>query len=249
MSDLRRAFDELTSANPVDRDQLESYDSPTARRILRSILNTPQETARRARTPFGKRRLVLVAAIIVVTLITLAAVWIMTRPVTQPQAIACFQAPHPDADRVGIQSGRPAGTAACEQFWADGTLSNPEFGSPGSVPPLMACVSEAGSLFVFPSDDPGLCARLGLAVPDPATSLEADTVRALNNALVDYFSSQPCTTIPQAVADVRRILDEHEAFDWIVVATAGNDERPCASFGLDAEEHTIHLVPIPEPSP
>ena len=244
MSRRRDAFDELVSANPVDRDRLPAGLSPWAQHTLAAILDTMRD-AGRPNTPRWKRRRLVVIAVVLLTLVALGATWILTRPVTQPQAIACFQAPNLDADRVAVQSGSSA--AACEHLWADGTLSNPTFGPAGSVPPLVACVSEAGSLFVFPSDDLSLCGRLGLAEPDPSPPQDADRVRAIIDDLANYFSDQPCIPIQRAADDVRRILDEQGATDWTIDATPGTDDRPCASVALDAEQTTVLLVPIPPP--
>lgn len=245
MSGKRDAFDQLRTSDPVDRLRLEGHASPRAQRMLRSILGTPREE----RTPSNRRRLVLVIAIAAAALAALAAAWLITRPVTQPQGIACYQAADLDADRVAVQSGLTVTAAACEALWVDGTLSNPEFGPAGSVPPLVACVNDAGGLAVFPSDDPSICADLGLATPDPASTSDAEAVRALNDALVEYFSARQCIPIPEAVVEVRRILDTHGAADWTIQQTPGPDDRPCASFGLDAKAQTIFVVPIPEPNP
>lgn len=248
---MRRRHDvlkELTAADPVRRDQVETHSSPAAQRLLAAILSTPRQEPSPAAKPRSRSRLGVALAIVALAVAALAATWILTRPVTQPQALACFQAPNLDADRVGVRLGPSEGQAACEALWADSTLSNPDFGPPGTVPPLVACVSEAGWLFVFPGDDPGLCTRLGLAIPDPGSMPDADAIRALTSALVDYFSDQQCIPIPQAVIDVREILDTHVGPDWSISSEPGTDDRPCASFGLDAEERTVFLVPIPEPA-
>jgi hypothetical protein len=245
MSERQDAFHELRASDRVHRGRLEGHASPRAQRMLRVILDTPREEP----PPSTRRRLVVVIAIAVIALVALAATWLVTRPVTHPQSIVCYQAADLESDRVAVASGPTLTASGCEAVWAEGTLSNPEFGPAGSVPPLVGCVGGSGALAVFPSDDPSVCARLGLAIPDPASIPGAETVIVLNNALVDYFSARHCIAIPEAVAGVRTILDAHGASDWTIETTPGPEDRPCASYGLDAEAQTVFVVPIPEPTP
>ena len=173
----------------------------------------------------------------------------MTRPVSEPEDIVCYQAVDLDSDRVGVGYGADVTAAACVRFWEDGTLTNPEFGPAGSVPPLAGCVSAAGSLAVFPSEDPNVCQDLGLADVDPSSVPAAGEIRSLNDILVDYFASDGCVPIPRAVDDVRGILDTRGFANWTITETSGSSDRICASFSMEAENETVFIVPIPKPSP
>lgn len=240
------AFDELARHDPVDESSLPSHDSPQAQRLLAEITATPRQPQR---TSLRHRRVVVAIAVGIAAVATLGAAWIMTRPVAEPQDIVCYQAADLDSDRVGIGYGDDVAAEACERFWSDGILTNPQFGPAGSVPPLVACVSEAGSLAVFPTNDPNVCHTLGLADVDEASLPGADAVRDLNDALVDYFLTNLCIPVPRAVDDVRRILDAHGFVDWTISETSGPPDRPCASHSMDTENARITIIPIPEPSP
>lgn len=240
------AFDELARLDPVDEAALPSHDSPHGRQLFAEITATP----RRPRPASLRHRRVIVAiAVGIAAIAAIGAAWIMTRPVTESHDIVCYQAADSNSDRVGVGYGDYVAAEACARFWADGTLTNPEFGPEGSVPPLVACVSAAGSLAVFPSEDPSVCQNLGLDSIDEASLPAADAIRDLNDALVDYFLADPCIPIPWAVDDVRDVLDSRGFADWTLTRSAGSRQRPCASFSMEVETTTIFIVPIPESNP
>lgn len=240
------AFDELAQHDPIDQSSLPSHDSPQAQRLLADIVATPRQPGR---TSVRHRRVVVAIAVGIAAVAALGAGWIVTRPVTEPQDIVCYQAVDLDSDRAGVGYGDDVTAAACERFWADGTLTNPEFGPAGSVPPLVACVSAGGSLAVFPTNDPNVCHSLDLGEIDEASLPGADTIRGLNDALVNYFASDGCVPIPRAVDDVRGILDTRGFAHWTIVETSGSPDRICASFSMGSESETVFIVPIPKHSP
>ncbi|HHC08074.1 MAG TPA: hypothetical protein ENK55_05100 [Actinobacteria bacterium] len=235
------AFEQLRAADPVDPATVDGPDSPRARALLSSILatdRTPEAVPERRRR---RRRLAVAAAILAA--LAAAAAWIVTRPVTNPASLSCYEGPTLDSSQVGLV-GRPLEVASCVPFWADGTLTNPAY-PPGTVPPLVACVTDVGTFAVFPSEDPNLCEELGLAPPDPQSIDDAAPIIDLENALVDYFSSDPCIPIPQAADDVQRILDEHGVSDWTITVGEQRPDRPCASLSFEPERRTVRIVPIP----
>jgi hypothetical protein len=239
------AFALLRLADPVDQDTVRSPDSPPARQLLAEILQTPRDTPyRRHRRPDWQ----VAVGVALVTVLTIAATWLWLRPVTDPLGVACYAAVDLDGDRAARAGGSTLDPDdACGDYWRDRVLVNPDLVPPGSVPPLLGCVTDQGGLAVFPTDDPETCARLGLATVDPGSIDEGDTIRAVTDQLVDHFLAAGCLPLDQAERDVRQILDDNGFTDWTIIAGPPTEERPCASLAIDAPTRTITLVPMPQP--
>lgn len=231
------AFDRLRAADPVDPARIPGAGSPEAARTLAWVLAQPRDSA-----PARRRR---AGWFVVVAVLLGAAAWVVFGPVTDPVGTACYAAASLDADRVAAPSGA-ADVTVCVPFWVDGLLVNPEVGPAGSVPPLVACLSDSGGLAVFPRTEPNVCGRLGLASPDPGSLPDAEAVRALGDRLAAHFLEAGCQPLDAAAVDVRRILDEAGFADWTVEPGTPTPDRPCASFSLDSATETIHLVPMPD---
>jgi len=243
MNDRPDAFERLRAANPVDPARVDGPDSPRAQQLLASILATP-------RTPEPavvrrRRRRRLGVAVALVAILGGAAAWIVTRPVANPATVSCYAQPALHGTQAGLV-GVPLDVESCAPYWENGTLTNPDY-PPGVAPPLVACVTDVGTFAVFPSEDPNLCEKLGLAPPEPQSIEDAKPTLDLGQALVDYFLSESCIPIPQAASAVRRILDEHGAADWTITLGNQRPDRPCASLSFEPRTHTVRIVPIPEP--
>lgn len=245
MSDPRNGFEVLKEANPVDADQVESPDSETAQTMLASIIETPRPEVSRNR--LGRRPLRLAAVLTVLAVVLIGATWLLTRDVENPQAIACHQAVNLDSDIAAAPVGGPATAEACIPVWEDGILENPDLAPTGSVPPLTACVTERGTLAVFPADNQDVCATLGLAHPEPTSQDTANQIRQLETDLQAYFASTQCADMHEAETRVRNILDDAGFDTWTIQTQQASEERPCASIALSSDTETIHLVPIPTP--
>jgi hypothetical protein len=232
---LLRAADPARTATPA------RSSDPTAGALFAEIVGTPRKPARRSR-----RRLVVAVTVALVALASVAATWLSVRKVSNPIDVVCYRAANLHSDRSAAPIGADALDASlCEEVWRDGTLINEEVAPPGEVPPLHGCVTDSGNLAVFPSDDPAICEKLGLAEPLPGFEREETSLRQLTDDLVTYFLAQNCQTMEQARRDVRQILDDHGRSDWVIQTIPGEPGDPCASFGIDAPTKTIHLVPIP----
>ncbi|GBD83921.1 hypothetical protein BMS3Abin02_00304 [bacterium BMS3Abin02] len=242
MNDRPDAFERLRAANPVDPATVDGPDSPRAQQLLASILAT-QRTPEVAVVRRHRRPLVIVVAL--VAILGGAATWIITRPVTSPVTVSCYAQPALHGTQAGLV-GVPLDVKSCAPYWEDGTLTSPDY-PPGVVPPLVACVTDVGTFAVFPSNNPNLCETLGLAPPEPQSIEEAKPTLDLDHAISEYFATSRCIPIPQAVSDVRRILDEHGAADWTVTVGEQRPDRPCASLSFEPKSHTVRIVPIPEP--
>ena len=120
-----------------------------------------------------------------------------------------------------------------------------------SAPPLVACANtEHGLVEVFPSADPRLCGRLGLA-PVPAGYSEA--ARRLKQVRLDVareLDGPTCRTQAEGRSAIRRALDRHGFGDWRV-ETLEFDRRPCAIGGgvwIDAPRRVFGLTGDDRPS-
>ena len=238
------AFDILAAANPVDDASLPTADSRKAQVLLGEIVSSPRPRPRR-RQPFKilSRRRAIVLALLAPLLI--AAAWVLLRPVSDPVSVGCYQAPSLDSDIVAVASGGSLDVEICAPVWEEGRLVNSAATPPGGIPPLVGCVSDDGGFAVFPSDDRNLCSRLGLGNPDPESLPSGDAIRRLNDALVAYFVGRDCVPIDVAQHDIAQILTDHGFSAWHVKLSPGGSDRPCASFGLDAEGAAVHLIPVP----
>lgn len=244
MSEFGNDLELLRSFDPVDLGQVEGPDSERARDLLERVMRAPRPATRRSAVQRSARPAVLA----MLALFLLAATWFLTREVETPQSIACYQAVDLDSDVAAAPPGRPAAAEACAQVWEDGVLSNPDLVPVGAVPALTACVTQAGTLAVLPTGDSAVCEELGLAYPEPSSQTEADNVRQLDSSLNQLFSSSDCVAIDDVVAQVRLIMADSDLLDWTIDLGAATDERPCASYSLDARTRTITLVPIPSPN-
>ena len=196
------------------------------------------------RRPSRRRRWIAIA-VAVLAIGSIAATYLLTRDVTEPTAVAYFSEPHPNSDVSAATLSGDFDASRCESEWVDGPLVNEDIVPKGQVPPLVACVSDVGNLWVFPTDDEGICDQLGLATPNPDSMSEGNEIRRLTEDLIDHFDEHECQPPPVAEVDVREILDERGFPDWEIKVGSPRPDRPCASLGVDSENKTIHLVTIP----
>ncbi|MGH8874152.1 MAG: hypothetical protein ACRDVM_02710 [Acidimicrobiia bacterium] len=240
------AFELLRRNDPVQVEDLPGPDGADAQALKQRILATPRQEWKAHRLPTGRRRLAVALAIGLVAALSIAAAWYLTREVTRP-SVTCYQQPSLASDRVGIGSPEILSAAECVEAWQSRTLVNPTVAQPGEVPPLTACVNEVGAVAVFPTGDSGICERLGLALPEPASVERQQPILELREALVDYFAARGCVPVDLAEEDVEALLVEAGFSEWRVEAMPTTAERPCASFSLESEAQTIRIVPIPRP--
>lgn len=237
------AFDALRRSNPIREDEVPGPDSPEATELLAEILETPRGS--QEERSLHRRNLRLALAIAAASLVAVAGTWIWVRTISIPNAILCYQAVDLAADTAAAPPSEQASAEACIGVWEQQVLVNPDIASPGSVPPLSACIAENGALVVMPTDDPMVCDQLGLAQPDPATQGEADQIRRLEQQLIEYFQSNECVPMTDALERVSELLAAHELTSWAIEGTDESADRPCASFSIDPELETIFIIPIP----
>lgn len=240
------AFKILRAHDPVDEATVGDADSPKARALFAEIVATPRSQPNPVR--LTRRRLVIAVAAVLLAIVTAAATWLYLRDISDPISVGCYQDASLDSDVVAVASGGALGASLCDPVWEDGTLTNSSAAPDGQVPPLVGCVTDTGTLAVFPSNDENLCQTLGLADPNPESIPEGDAIRQLNDDLVAHFAANECQPIEEAAIDVRDILDGSGFEEWDIAVSPGGPGRPCTSFGLDAPNQTIHLIPLPPSS-
>lgn len=240
------AFELLRRSDRVNVEDLPWSDSAEAQALKQRILTSTRQQPEPSLGHKSPRRLLMATAIGLVAALSIAAAWYLTREVSQP-SLSCYEQPSLEGNRVGIGSPKTLNAEECGEVWKSRTLINPAVAQPGEVPPLTACVNDVGAVAVFPVGDTGICQRLGLALPDPASVERQQPSLELQEALVDYFATRQCVPVEQAVEDIEALLVEADLSAWRVEAMPASAERPCASFSLDAEAQTIRIVPIPRP--
>lgn len=244
MRKRKDGLERLRETNPVDERAVQGPDSHAARMLLNSIISTRPDQ----QLASNKSRKTLRFAVVLGVILTLttAATWLWTRTIDIPTTVRCYQATDLDADIADAPAGGTATADACISVWRSEVLTNIDIIPRGSVPPLVACVAENGSLAVFPTSDTAICSRLGLPSADPAGQTDADLLRSVSEALIDYFQAESCIPMSDAEQDVRGILDQAGLRDWVVASEPTNPENPCASHSIDPPTKTVYLIPIPD---
>lgn len=231
----RDPFDILRENNPFDPSDAPDGESAEALALLARITATdprkPLARPLRSRLALGFFSVLLIAAI--------SIVWMRA---TDVQGVVCFDSPNVEGTRVGVRPNADLDTSNCEPLWSDGVLVNPAVAEPGSVPPLIGCVTEDGALWVFPSDDPATCEDLGLARLE--SGQPEDAILVFQARLADLFTDNECLEMEGAEQAVEGHLTELGLDTWTVVAQPATEDRPCASFSLDVEAEVVILVPI-----
>jgi len=236
-SDIFDALREVDPAAGIDPAETAQIKARVRARVL------DQASPRLAR-----RRVLLVVAVAVLALAAAAAALYLTRQPTQISGIGCAA----DVGLDAVYVVEPAGgldPEQCAPLWADGTITNPDVVPAGKVPPLVGCVNDAGTLMVLPTDDPGVCERLGMAVYTPAAK-DTDSMVDVRNRLVEQINPQVCPSFDDARRIAEDALADAGIDDWtVVVSRPPTDQRPCPSLSFDSSTRRILLVPIDRVDP
>jgi len=239
-------LDVLKFGDPAPLDTVPGPDSQLARQILATVMANAAAPVPPTRRPRRLLAAVIAAAVIAATAVTAWA--LNNRTATNPVSVLCYDAASTSASAIEAPRAAVPDSSACAPFWDNGVLPISSDLPRGQVPPLVACVNDGGTLAVFPGDEPGLCADLGLAdaaPPSAGPSVVPDAAFQLRQQLIDTINAQTCLSIDdaeQATLDTFRKLGIN---DWTVQPQPVNPARPCASLAIDEANHTIILVPTP----
>lgn len=191
------------------------------------------------------RRRRLTAAVLVSSALLLAGgAYAITRPPASAtvEGIVCYEDASGEAggNVVGADGRSPA--EVCAEMWEAGTILS----NVSQAPSLQACTFAKGHYIgVFPSDDPNLCASLGLA-PVPAGYEKA---AAQFSAMLDDLAPRlngTCVALDEAVLIAREVLDRHGFVEWTIESVgAASPKTPCTEYSFDAVRQLLRLYAGP----
>jgi hypothetical protein len=232
-------FDLLRLANPVDEATLApTTQHPPAQATLFAIrLSSALPRRRRNRSLW-----VMIAAVVSAAAITAAAIAV-THKASVTTGVACFGQPSLGGHIVATGPTAPTAIETCAKAWAEG-----RFGTAQTPPPLIDCVLESGAVGVFPSTDPALCDRLGLARHDPAQRLDTDPAVILAERLSDRVATGVCYDEATTERYIRDQLPGLGIAGWTVVPPPDARNGPCYTGSVDSKNHAIHVAPQPNGS-
>ncbi|MFQ5524110.1 MAG: hypothetical protein ACE5F5_11130, partial [Acidimicrobiia bacterium] len=188
-------------------------------------------------------RVLVAVAVAVLALATVAAAVYLTRQPTQISGIGCTE----DLSGDAVHVIEPTGGLDPQQWaalWADGTITNPGIVPPGEVPSLTGCVNDTGTLIVLPTDDQGVCERLGMATYLPPSEAVTSII-GVQERLIEQINPHVCPSFDDAQRLVEQALADAGIDDWtVVVSQPPTDQQPCPSLAFDSATRRIMLVPI-----
>jgi hypothetical protein len=232
----RDPFELLRDANPVDETTLPAtVDHQAAQRTLATIRDRQPARGR-------PRRLVWAIAAILIALLLTAAAIVISRKGSDPVGISCYAQPSRDGAQAVVMASAPSAIETCAQAWRDGRIGRP----PQEPPAMVGCVLQSGVVGVFPSDDPGLCDRLGFARHDPSQRFDLDPAVILAGRLADHFRALGCPDAATTEAFIRQQYAELGLSNW-EIRTVPSPPRPgiCTVGVVDARARTVRLAPLP----
>lgn len=213
-------------------------------RLVVGIVSGERAQAREAQHRRRRLRRVVAGAGLVVVLSAgaVAANLLGSGQPTQPNLlVACRAEADPRADAVVIDSlDDPIG--GCAEQWATGEFRGRWPSAEG--PPLVACISNAGVVEVYPGDA-GVCSGLGYAEADPTLSPENQAIVNLNERVAADINAQPCASSEEVADRAERILAESGLERWSVSVSPGHEHAPCAKVALDATMRSLTVVSFP----
>ena len=241
----------IRRADPAPRDSMPTAMSSLGRSIRARVAEEmlaerPPDHRRLNNRRLNNRRLVVrVLIALVVAALASAATWIITREASDPSGVVCYEEASLESTGI-VVAANPFDTSLCDPLWAEGVLQNPAV-EPGAAPQLVGCVNAHGVLVVFPaSDNSDVCGDLDLARHESSTSEQL--LMDMNKRFNGLFTEAQCLELNDAKLEATEIVRVTGLKDWtVVVTTSATEERPCASYAIDASARTVVLVPVPDP--
>jgi hypothetical protein len=211
--------------------------------LLGELTRPPRALARRRRLV-----LVLVPATVILAAATGFTTYALTRTPKHLESIGCYDRASLSANTAIVDADGRTPTAICAGVWRHGAL--------GPNPPkrLEACVLSTGAIGVFPSEGSDVCSTLGLAPLPASYAAQAKRFARLRDTVVNRLGTPAsgsskrgpqCVREADAVAFVRRTLDDQGYGDWRVQIAGGTftAARPCAEPSFDSGSKVVLLLP------
>lgn len=180
-----------------------------------------------------------IGAAVALTAGTAAAAAVLWREhPTAPQAgITCRSEADPRADAIVIEPGGDP-IAVCQEQWDEGAFE--EFGTYTLPDALAACVSNAGTIEVFPGTE-AICAQLGLATANTEPSADTQLVVELQDRLINEINAIDCLTAEEAAASARQILNDLDLTEWPVQTNPDAVGTTCAKAGIGPDNQHVYI--------
>jgi hypothetical protein len=238
----------MTDLDPRDRDALD--------RIVRAADEAEPDwadvrrRAARAAAPARRwpRRRRWLLALVPVAVVAGGAATVASLRSSPPEAlaatgVACAAEARIDADLTVVDGDGRAPVAICASLWRRGAVAGPV----AAAPPLTACDVGTGALYVFPTGEPGFCARHGWSPPPRGHARLAARLAGVRTALVARLEGAgACPSYAAAAAIARRELHRRGLRDWRVDRAGDAAGRPChRAVALDGTRRAVLIVPEP----
>ncbi|SBW18534.1 hypothetical protein FDG2_0708 [Candidatus Protofrankia californiensis] len=190
------------------------------------------------RTPWWRRKLVIVPAVAVVAVSATAAgqALLPGGVATQATTVSCYKTVslHGDTDIVG--GGVTDPVESCRQVWQSTGMNVPS--------ELAACLTPDGAITVFPSKE--ACRTLGLR-PFMGVSDSARSFAAFQNDVVTAVRADHCRPRNEIIDMIRGKLDAYGLQSWRIDDSGFGQPwaagRPCASLAFNHDRSTVIIVP------
>lgn len=171
----------------------------------------------------------------------------LTSSSTSSAGIECHAGATLDSSGTIVALDGRSATEICAQLWASGEVGDGVRAAPA---PLRACVPRDGdgAIHVFASNDPDICANVGLRDDSAAGANPEAAQYGRFAAAIGKQLNSPAFACPSA-SEVRELVEaalrEHGLMGWTVTDAGGYDAtRPCAALALDSDTRTAALSPI-----
>lgn len=214
-------------------------------RVVADIVSGSRMARLRANATRRRRKLVaggVLSALVVASGAVGVAAIVRSGQPTQPTAgVACRDGDGIEANVIVIEpTDDPVG--GCGALWVAGGFGVAS-AAVGSAPPLVACISDAGVIEVYPGDV-GTCAGLGLA-DALALDDENQAIVSLQDRVVDEINAQPCASAHVVESIARRLVAESGLAGWRVEIRPDSISAPCAKAAVDATTQVVQIVKFP----
>lgn len=235
MSWDQERFDALRARMRQARGDYVEMTADEQDRLVSVILARSHEERRRRQ---HLMRGVMLAVPVVLVLLGGVAYGLLRSPVN-PAAVVCWAAADLESSRYGAMPEVTDGLAHCVDVWESMALVNEDV-TPGSVPPLIGCLGQDETLWVFPSLAEETCGDL--ALPEAGTTEIAAEIIDLRRRLEAYIESEPCVAIDDAAREARDVVADLGLERWTVTVEAPPPDRPCASLAFDPSASHVIIV-------
>ncbi len=225
----------------LDFPRLPPQRSIPAERLAQRQLLLERHTmaaSRPVRTPWWRRKLVVVPAVAVLAVSVTAAgrALLPGGMATQATTVSCHTTVSLQGDTDIVGGGAVDPAESCRNVWRSAGTNVP--------PELAICLTPGGGIAVFPSKD--ACRTLGLR-PFMGVSDSARSFAAFQNEAITAVRADHCRPRSEIIDMIRRKLDAYGLQSWRIDDSGFGQPwaagRPCASLAFDHDRSTVIIVP------